>query len=54
MKETDDSPIGRVRTAYGYTAALLIRTRLHSIYGMLKHKQDFDGQKFYRIPVPAA
>jgi hypothetical protein len=32
----------------------VMRKLLHSIYGMLKHKQDFDGQKFYRIPVSAA
>lgn len=32
----------------------VMRKLLHSIYGMLKHDQDFDGQKFYRIPAPAA
>jgi transposase len=32
----------------------VMRKLLHSIYGMLKHKQDFDGQKFYRIPASAA
>jgi hypothetical protein len=32
----------------------VMRKLLHSIYDMLKHKQDFDGQKFYRIPVSAA
>ena len=25
---------------------------LHAIYGMLKHDQDLDGQKFYRLPAP--
>lgn len=32
----------------------VMRKLLHSIYGMLKYAQDFDGQKFYRIPVSAA
>jgi hypothetical protein len=32
----------------------VMRKLLHSIYGMLKHDQDFDGQKFYRIPASAA
>lgn len=33
----------------------VMRKLLHAIYGMLKHDQDFDGEKFYRIPkkVPA-
>ncbi len=28
----------------------VMRKLLHSIYGMLKHGQDFHGPKFYRIP----
>lgn len=32
----------------------VMRKLLHAIYGMLKHDQDFDGQKFYRIPAPTA
>jgi transposase len=32
----------------------VMRKLLHSIYGMFKHDQAFDGQKFYRIPAPAA
>lgn len=28
----------------------VMRKLLHSIYGMLKHNQDFQGEKFYRIP----
>lgn len=34
----------------------VMRKLLHSIYGMLKHDQDFHGEKFYRIPenVPMA
>ena len=28
----------------------VMRKLLHSIYGMLKHDQDFDGQKFYQLP----
>jgi hypothetical protein len=34
----------------------VMRKLLHSIYGMLKHGQDFHGEKFYHIPenVPMA
>lgn len=32
----------------------VMRKLLHSIYGMLKHDQDFEGEKFYRIPLSAA
>lgn len=34
----------------------VMRKLLHAIYGMLKHGQDFDGEKFYAIPqtTPAA
>ena len=32
----------------------VMRKLLHSIYGMLKHDQDSDGQKFYPIPASAA
>ena len=28
----------------------VMRKLLHSIYGMLKHDQDFNGEKFYQIP----
>lgn len=28
----------------------VMRKLLHAIYGMLKHDQDFDGEKFYRTP----
>ena len=28
----------------------VMRKLWHSIYGMLKHDQDFQGQTFYRIP----
>jgi transposase len=28
----------------------VMRKLLHSIYGMLKHGQDFDGEKFYQMP----
>lgn len=28
----------------------VMRKLLHAIYGMLKHDQDFRGEKFYRIP----
>lgn len=33
----------------------VMRKLLHAIYGMLKHGQDFDGEKFYATPekVPA-
>ena len=31
----------------------VMRKLLHAIYGMLKHDADFDGSKFYRIPVKA-
>jgi len=27
-----------------------MRKLLHAIYGMLKHGQDFQGEKFYRVP----
>lgn len=30
----------------------VMRKLLHAIYGMLKHDADFDGEKFYKIPVP--
>jgi len=30
----------------------VMRKLLHAIYGMLKHGQNFDGQKFYRLPAP--
>ncbi|NNF72566.1 MAG: IS110 family transposase [Rhodobacteraceae bacterium] len=32
----------------------VMRKLLHSIYGMLKHDQDFDGQRFYRLPTQNA
>ena len=32
----------------------VMRKLLHSIYGMLKHDQDFNGQKFYPITASAA
>ncbi|HMB91354.1 MAG TPA: IS110 family transposase [Rhodothermales bacterium] len=32
----------------------VMRKLLHAIYGMLKHGQDFDGQKFYRLPAQTA
>lgn len=32
----------------------VMRKLLHSIYGMLKHDQNFDGQKFYRLPAQTA
>lgn len=32
----------------------VMRKLLHAIYGMFKHGQEFDGQKFYRIPARAA
>jgi hypothetical protein len=32
----------------------VIQKLLPSIYGMLKHDRDLDGQKFYRIPASAA
>jgi len=32
----------------------VMRKLLHAIYGMLKHDQDFDGHKFYRLPKTAA
>lgn len=32
----------------------VMRKLLHAIYGMLKHNQDFDGDKFYQIPEPTA
>jgi len=28
-----------------------MRTLLHAIYGMLKDDADFDGEKFYELPV---
>jgi len=28
----------------------VMRKLLHAIYGMLKHGQDFQGEKFYRVP----
>ena len=28
----------------------VMRKLLHAIYGMLKHDQDFQGEKFYQIP----
>ncbi len=28
----------------------VMRKLLHAIYGMLKHGQDFQGDKFYRLP----
>lgn len=31
----------------------VMRKLLHAIYGMLKHDQDFDGRKFYRLPKTA-
>lgn len=32
----------------------VMRKLLHSIYGMLKHGRDFDGEKFYQIPAQSA
>lgn len=32
----------------------VMRKLLHAIYGMLKHDADFDGEKFYQIPVQTA
>ena len=32
----------------------VMRKLLHSIYAMLKHGQDFEGEKFYQIPKKAA
>ena len=32
----------------------VMRKLLHAIYGMLKHDQDFDGEKFYQIPAQLA
>jgi transposase len=32
----------------------VMRKLLHAIYGMLKHGQDFEGEKFYRGPEKAA
>lgn len=32
----------------------VMRKLLHSIYGMLKHNSDFDGDKFYQMPVQTA
>ena len=32
----------------------VMRKLLHAIYGMLKHDQDFDGEKFYQSPQKAA
>lgn len=32
----------------------VMRKLLHAIYGMFKHNTDFDGDKFYQIPVPSA
>lgn len=32
----------------------VMRKLLHAIYGMLKHDQDFEGQKFYQMPASAA
>ena len=31
----------------------VMRKLLHAIYGMLKHGQDFDGEKFYATPETA-
>jgi hypothetical protein len=31
----------------------VMRKLLHAIYGMLKHDQDFEGQKFYQMPASA-
>jgi len=28
----------------------VMRKLLHAIYGMLKHGQDFQGKKFYKVP----
>ena len=27
----------------------VMRKRLHSIHGMLKHDRDFEGEKFYAL-----
>lgn len=32
----------------------VMRKLLHAIYGMLKHGQDFEGEKFYQLPVQTA
>jgi hypothetical protein len=28
----------------------VMRKLLHAIWGMLKHDQDFDGNKFFKLP----
>ena len=49
-----DKLIGRGKAPMVAVVAVM-RKLLHSIYGMLKHDVDFEGDKFYRIPkkVPA-
>lgn len=32
----------------------VMRKLLHSIYGMLQHDEDFDGDKFYQMPAHTA
>lgn len=32
--------------------AAIMRKLLHSIWGMLKYRQPWDGDKFYRLPGP--
>ena len=32
----------------------VMRKLLHAIWGMLKHDQDFDGNKFFRLPASTA
>ena len=32
------------------TLGAVTRKLLHSIWGMLRHDQDFEGEKFYRSP----
>jgi len=31
-----------------------VATQLHAIWGMLKHDQDFDGEKFFKIAKESA
>lgn len=43
-----DKLVGRGKKPIVATVAVM-RKLLHATYGMLKHNQDFRGEKFYRI-----